>query len=143
VKVVDANVLLYAVDTSAVHHSVAQNWLDDALAGHEAVGLPWVSMLAFVRVSTHRSIQVSPLTVDDALDIVDTWLDQPPAVIPSADAQHVRRMREMLSATGVGGNLVNDAHLAALAVQHRATVVTFDHDFGRFPGVRWQRPGHR
>lgn len=118
-------------------------WLDDALAGPEAVGLPWVSLLAFVRVSTHASIQPDPLDVDTALDVVDAWLAQPPVVVPTADGGHARRMRELLGPTGVGGNLVDDAHLAALALQHRATVMTFDNDFGRFPGVRWERPAPR
>ncbi|MGL5849396.1 MAG: TA system VapC family ribonuclease toxin [Phycicoccus sp.] len=139
-KVVDANVLLYAVDDSARHHAVSHRWLDDAFAGVEPVGLPWASLLAFVRVSTHASMHTSPLTVDQAMDIVDAWVAQPAAVVLEPDGRHPRRLRELLAATGTGGNLVIDAHLAALALQHRATVVTFDNDFDRFPGVRWHRP---
>ncbi|MGL5928559.1 MAG: TA system VapC family ribonuclease toxin [Dermatophilaceae bacterium] len=140
-KVVDANVLLYAVDGSATHHAASHAWLDDALAGVEAVGLPWASLVAFVRVSTHSSIQAHPLTADQATDIVDAWLGQPAAVVLQPDGRHFRRLRDLLPSTGAGGNLVNDTHLAALALQHRATVVTFDDDFDRFPGVRWERPG--
>ncbi|MGI8946437.1 MAG: TA system VapC family ribonuclease toxin [Ornithinimicrobium sp.] len=139
-KVVDANVLLYAVDRGAEHHQVSKTWLDRALAGHEAVLLPWLSLLAFLRLSTHPAVHDQPLTVDQALDIVEVWVGAPAAITSEPDSAHTGRLRTLLGATGHGGNLVNDAHLAALAVQHRATVVTFDSDFGRFPGVQWERP---
>lgn len=139
-KVVDANVLLYAVDRGAEHHQVSKAWLDTALAGPETVLLPWLSLLAFLRISTHPAVHDQPLSVDQALDIVDVWVKAPATITTEPDGAHVSRLRTVLGATGRGGNLVNDAHLAALALQHRATVVTFDSDFGRFPEVHWERP---
>ncbi len=137
---VDANVLLYAVDSGAERHAVSKSWLDHALSGREAIAIPWISLLAFMRTSTHPSIYDRPLTVEQAMDVVDAWLSATAVVTAIPDDQHSRRLRELLAATGRGGNLVNDAHLAALAIQHRATIATFDSDFGRFPGVRWLSP---
>ncbi len=141
-KLIDANVLLYAVDGDAPHHAAAKEWLDTALAGTETLLLPWISLLAFVRLSTHPRVYEHPLTPDQAWGVVDGWLDAPHVITPEPDGQHTRRIAELLrGAGGHGGNLVNDAHLAALAVQHGATMVTFDSDFGRFPEVRWETPG--
>lgn len=139
-KLVDANVLVYAVDKDAEHFSASKSWLDDALGGNGTVLMPWVSLLAFMRIVTHPNIYAAPLRIGQALDVIDIWLAQPTVITPEPDALHARRMRELLEVTGRGGNLVNDAHLAALALQHRAVVVTFDNDFSRFPGVRWQSP---
>ncbi len=139
-KVVDANVLLYAVNEDAEHHAAAKAWLDATLSGPESVALPWICLLAFIRLSTHASLLEHPLRVDDALDIVDAWLSAPNVLTTEADRYHHRRLRHLITATGTGGNLTNDAHLAALALQYDATVATFDNDFGRFPDVRWIRP---
>jgi toxin-antitoxin system PIN domain toxin len=141
VKLVDANVLIYAVDESVPHHAAALSWFDGALSGIEPVLLPWVSLLAFVRISTHPRLSRSPLTVDSAFDIVDAWLSADATVVPQASPAVSRRMRGLLDATGRGGNLVNDAFLAALALENRAEVVSFDNDFDRFPGVRRIQPG--
>ncbi len=140
-RLVDANVLIYAIDVGARHHASAKSWLDAALTGRETVLFPWVSTLAFVRLTTHPRIFEHPLTADQALSVVDQWLAAPAAVIPEPDSRHVHRLRELLETTGArGGNLVNDAHLAALSVEYGAVVVTYDSDFGRFPGVRWETP---
>ncbi len=139
-KLVDANVLLYAVDRGAQHHELSRGWLDAQLSGRETVLLPWVSLLAFLRISTHPAIYERPLPMPRALEVVESWIDQPAVMTPELDASQVRRMHALLSATGSGGNLVNDAHLAAIALQHRATVITFDNDFGRFDDVMWARP---
>jgi toxin-antitoxin system PIN domain toxin len=140
VRLADANVLIYAVDKRAERHAAAKGWLDNALSGNTTVLMPWVSLLAFVRIITHPSIYPNPVPVGEAFDFVDAWLGQPHVIIPEPDGSHARRMRELLEVTGRGGNLINDAHLAALALQHRATVVTFDNDFSRFPGVKWESP---
>lgn len=137
---VDANVLLYAVDINARHHEAAKSWLEFALTGHETVMVPWVSLLAFIRISTHHAIFERPLTTEQAIMAVQSWLDQPAVLVPSPDGSQTQRMLSLLTATGSGGNLVNDAYLAALALQYGATVVTFDPDFNRFPGVRVQTP---
>ncbi|HET8928208.1 MAG TPA: type II toxin-antitoxin system VapC family toxin [Microbacterium sp.] len=139
-KLVDANVLLYAVDADARHHDAARRWLDAAISGADTVLLPWVCALAFLRLTTNPRVYEEPLTVDEAIDIVAGWMRQPAVITPEPAAGHLERVREMLRDTGTGGNLVTDAHLAAMALQHRATVVTFDSDFARFPGVEWMRP---
>lgn len=140
-KLVDANVLLYAVDTSAPRHEEARQWLDGALSGAETVILPWPCLLAFLRISTHPGIYPHPLTAEQAVDVVAAWTQRPNVVTSTPSTRHAESLGRLLEATGVGGNLVNDAHIAALAIAHAATVVTFDSDFGRFPGVRWEAPG--
>lgn len=140
-NLVDANVLIYAVDSRSPHHHESHDWMRRALSGTVTTLIPWVSLLAFIRLVTHPRISASPLSCEDALDIVGTWLNHPHVVSPEPDAAHSRRMRDLLASAARGGKLVNDAHLAALALQYRATVITYDSDFGRFPDVRWRRPG--
>lgn len=139
-KLVDANVLLYAVNTDAPHHQRSVRWLDTALSGAETVGFAWVVLLAFVRLVTRVDLFPSPLSVNAAFDRVDAWLGAGPAVVVGPGPQHARILRRLLDQVGAGGNLVNDAHLAALALEHGCTIVSFDHDFGRFEGVRWVTP---
>lgn len=139
-KVVDANVLLYAVNRDADHHARARRWLDDALSGADTVGFCWVVLLAFVRLSTKIGLFPAPLSTDGALDRVDAWLGAGPAVLVEPASDHAALVRRLLGQVGAGGNLVSDAHVAAIALHHRATVVTFDQDFGRFAGLRWERP---
>lgn len=139
-KIVDANVLLYAVDRRAKRHSSAKAWLDRVLTGNETILLPWICLLAFIRLATHPGIYEKPLTPERALDVVESWINQSAVMTPEPDGSHTTRLRELLNATGRGGNLVNDAHIAALAVQYRAVVITYDSDFGRFPGIRWEAP---
>lgn len=142
-RLVDANVLLYAVDQRAQWHEAAKRWLDGALSGRETILLPWASLLAFIRISTHPAVYPNPLSSADALAVVESWLAAPIALVPEPDAAHARRMRDLLHPIGRGGNLVTDAHLAALALQTGATVMTFDNDFDRFDGIRWERPPGR
>ncbi len=139
-KLVDANVLLYAVNRDARHHEAARRWLDGALSGADTVAFSWIALLAFVRLATKDSLFPSPLSVDAALDRVDAWLGAGPAVVVEPTVDHARIVRRLLQAVGVGGNLINDAHLAALAIEHRCDVVSFDNDFGRFPSVSWEQP---
>ncbi|MFC5379385.1 TA system VapC family ribonuclease toxin [Aquipuribacter nitratireducens] len=139
-RLVDANVLLYAVNSDTDHHDASRRWLDEALSGRDTVGFAWVALLAFLRLSTKAGLFPSPLAVDDAFDRVDAWLASPSAVLVRPGPEHGRVLRSLLERAGTGGNLVNDAHLAALALEQKATVVSYDDDFGRFPGVRWQRP---
>jgi uncharacterized protein len=140
VKLVDTNVLLYAVHEEARFHDEALRWLDATLSSGEGVVLPWVSLLSFVRITTRNGIYAQPQSAEEAFEIVDAWLAVPSVVNGEPDGSHARRTRELLVATGTGGNLVTDAHLAALALQYDATVISYDNDFGRFPGVRWERP---
>ena len=138
--IVDANVLLYAVHEEAEHHESALAWLDRTLSSTDTVLLPWTCLLAFVRLSTHASVYERPQSVDDALDNVEAWLDLSTVITDQPDVHHGRRMRDLLVTADGRGNLVNDAHLAALAMQYDATVVSYDNDFARFPGVRRERP---
>ncbi len=139
-KLVDANVLLYAVNADAERHGPARGWLDAALSGGDTVAFAWIALLAFVRLSTKAGLFPSPLPVDAAMDRVDAWLAAGPAVVVEPTVDHPRIVRALLRRLGVGGNLVNDAHLAALAIEHRCTIVSFDHDFSRFQEVRWEPP---
>jgi len=134
-------VLLNAVNSDSRHHVAAQTWLDDALVGDEAIGLPWLCLIAFTRLATHPSIFPIPLDSGAALDRVEDWLGAPAALALGPGIHHVQLWREALRQAGAGGNLVNDAHLAALARENNATVVTFDADFARFGNIEWHTPG--
>jgi uncharacterized protein len=140
VKIVDANVLLYAVNTASEHHRASVRWLDGALSGADTVGFAWVPLLAFIRLATKESLFPRPLAPEDAIGQVADWLAAPSAAHVNPTARHAEVLTRMLSRVGTGANLVNDAHLAALAVEHRASIVSYDSDFGRFDSVRWDRP---
>lgn len=139
-KIVDANVLLYAVNSASEHHRSSRQWLDDALSGADRVGLAWTPLLAFIRLTTKVGLFPSPLQPQEAMERVSEWLAAPGAVMVGPTARHAGILAELLARVGAGGNLVNDGHLAALAIEHRASIVSYDNDFGRFPGVRWQTP---
>ncbi len=139
-RVVDANVLLYAVNLDATEHETAKSWMEERLGGTEAVGFAWVALLAFLRISTRPGLLEAPLTSVAAFDYVEEWLNQPASAIVHPGRQHLSTLRALLEPIGTAGNLTTDAHLAALAADHRAQVVSFDADFGRFAGVRWLHP---
>lgn len=139
-KIVDANVLLYATNRAGAHHDAAHGWLTTALNGAEAIGLPWVSLLAFVRISTNPRVFATPLPVATACELVETWLGQPPATAIAPTPRHAQVLRGLLERAGTAGNLTTDAHLAALAIEHSADIATFDRDFARF-GVPVFVPG--
>jgi len=140
VKLVDVNVLLYSVDEDSPHHAEAKRWLDTALTQSEAIGFDWGAMLAFLRVSTQAAAFAHPFSSDEAVARLEAWLSQPPAVVVEPTRRHLGLVAGLLGSVGTAGNLVNDAHLAALALEHGATVVSYDFDFGRFSGVRWALP---
>jgi len=140
VLLVDANVLLYAVNEEAGEHAAARNWLRRALGGGEAVAFAWTVVLAFLRVSTHPAVFPRPLAAAQAAEVVERWLETPPALTLEPTRRHLPLLRGLLERSGTAGNLVGDAHLAALALEHGATVVSFDRDFARFEGVALRRP---
>jgi uncharacterized protein len=140
VKLVDANVLLYAVNSDARHHAASRQWLDSALSGQATVGFAWVVLLAFLRLATKSGLFPNPLSPDAAMARVDAWLGAGPSVVVEPTVDHPQILRGLLAQLGAGGNLVNDAHLAALSVEHRAVVVSYDNDFSRFENVRWEQP---
>jgi toxin-antitoxin system PIN domain toxin len=140
VKLVDANVLLYAVNEDAPHHDESRVWLDTSMSGARTVAFSWVALLAFTRLATKVELFPAPLSPDEAIDRVDAWLSADSSVLVDPTADHSRVLRSLLASVGSGGNLVNDAHLAALAIEHRCEIVSYDTDFSRFEGVRWERP---
>ena len=139
-KVLDVNLLLYALDASSPRHELARPWLERTMSGPDTVGLPWTTLLAFLRLSTRSAVFTAPLSGDQALNVIDEWLSLPPVVVVHPGRRHAAVLREMLSSVGTAGNLVPDAHLAALAVEHGAELCSCDADFSRFPGVRWVDP---
>lgn len=128
-QLVDANVLLYAVNESASKHEPSRGWLDAALAGREPIGFSWVVLLAFLRLTTRVGLFPHPLSVAEAVSRVREWLEQPPSVVVEPTARHAAVLAGLLEQAETGGNLVNDAHLAALAVEHAATIISYDTDF--------------
>jgi toxin-antitoxin system PIN domain toxin len=141
VKLPDANILLYAVDRGSSRHAGAKRWLEEHLSGAETVAFAWVVLLAFLRLSTNPAVFESPLASGEALDLIEGWLAQPPATVVHPTERHPRILRDLLEPVGTAGNLSTDAHVAALAIEHGATLASFDRDFGRFPGLRWVEPG--
>jgi toxin-antitoxin system PIN domain toxin len=139
-KIVDSNVLLNAMNEELSHHRSARAWLEAALSGREAIGFAWISLVAFLRIGTRSGVFRDRFSISDAFDLVQEWLAARPAIVVHPTVRHFEIVRGLLEPIGSGGNLVNDAHLAALAVEHAATVVTFDRDFGRFRGVRLEEP---
>jgi toxin-antitoxin system PIN domain toxin len=140
VRLVDLNLLLYAIDEEAPVHGRAKAWLEEALSGTEELGFAWVVLLGFVRLTTNPAVFEAPLEADEALDIVDGWLAQPVATVVDPSERHARNLRELLAPLGTAGNLTTDAQLAALAIEHGAELCSRDADFSRFPGLRWRDP---
>ncbi|MDZ7642040.1 MAG: type II toxin-antitoxin system VapC family toxin [Desulfurivibrio sp.] len=136
----DVNLLLYAVNHDLPQHEQARSWLEKALSGEESVGLPWVVILAFLRLTTNQRVFEHPQTIKEAGAYIDEWLAQPvvSAVVPGPN--HWSVLRNLLAASGTGGNLTTDAHIAALAIEHGYTVYSTDHDFKRFAGLSHINP---
>ena len=137
---VDANVLIYATNQDAPNHTVAHEWLTRHLDGPETIGFSWTVLLAFARITTRAGLLPSPLTIGQAFDAIDSWLERPAAVIVEPTVRHRHVLRDLLGRTGTSGNLTSDAHLAALALEHGATICSFDTDFARFADLRWTTP---
>lgn len=139
-KLVDLNVLLYAVNKDAAHHRASLEWWEQALRGEEPVGLSWPVLSGFLRLSTNPDVFPRPLEVATAVGKIDGWLSHPSTRLLREKDEHWEVLRLLLEEAGTAGNLTTDAHLAALAITHGAVLVSFDADFGRFKGLRWSRP---
>ncbi len=139
-KLPDVNLLLYAYDEESAFQAEARAWLESALSGTEPVGLAWAVLVGFARISTSPTIHATPLTAVEALDVIDEWLAQPVATVVNPTERHSTVLRELLEPLGAAGNLVSDAHLAALAIEHGAELYSRDNDFSRFAGLRWVDP---
>ncbi len=133
VYLVDANILLYAVDSSSRQHTICVEWLESALNGHHRVGLPAQSIAAFLRISTHPRVMERPLTAPQSWGIAESWLAAPAVWVPTVTARTLTLLGELMVEGDITGNLIQDAQLAALALEHGSTIVTTDTDFARFP----------
>jgi uncharacterized protein len=136
----DVNTLLYAVNSSSDQHAVALRAMREGFDGPRGVAFAWMALLAFLRLSTRRGIFPRPLSVEDALRGIERWLGHPRAQVVHPGEQHHAILGGLLKSAGTAGNLTTDAHLAALAIEHGATVISFDRDFARFEGVPWMLP---
>ena len=135
-KLLDANVLLYAYDARSAQHEACREWLTEVLNDDEPVGLPWQTLLAFVRIATNPRAVQTPIPVSQACAIVDTWLERPQVVIVEPGDRYWDILREQLAQAKVTGPLVTDASLAALALEQGATLCSTDRDFLRFPALK-------
>jgi len=140
VRLPDTNLLLYAADEDAELHDAALQWMEETLSGTETVAFAWVAVLGFIRIGTNPALYDIPMRVERALEVVDGWLAQPCVTIVHPTDRHAAVLRDLFTRVGTAGNLTTDAHLAALAVEHGATLYSSDNDFSRFPGLRWVNP---
>lgn len=137
---VDANLLLFAVDTDSIHHDQAASWLSGQLNGDRRVGLPWESLGAFVRIATHPRASQHPLRPADAWRFVEAWLAVATVWVPVPTDQHASVLGGLIETYQLSGNLIPDAHLAALAIEHGLEICSADTDFARFREIRWLNP---
>ena len=139
-RIVDLNLLLYAVNRDSAKHHRAKAWLEEVLSGDELVALPWVVVLGFLRLTTNSRILPRPMESGDAIRIVDSWLSRPNVEVLNPGPEHWRILRQLLEETGTAANLTTDTHLAALAIEAGAQLCSSDADFARFPHLRWENP---
>jgi hypothetical protein len=138
--VLDVNLLIYAYDTTCADHARARVWLEGTLSCDEPVGLPWQTISAFLRIQTDPRVPGDRFTMQEAVRIVDQWLDLPQVRLLVPGAAHWSEFRKMLIEGQVRGPLTTDAALAALTIEYGGVLYTNDHDFARFPGLRWVNP---
>ena len=138
--VVDANLLINAVNRDALLHQKAKAWLEQVLSGRETIALPWNVLLAFLRLTTRPGLFRRPLSIAAALDLIASWLDRESVTLIHPGPKHYQILRDLLIECGTGGNLTSDAHLAALAIEHGAELCSLDGDFSRFPLLSWRNP---
>lgn len=136
----DANLLLYAEDSLSNQHQRARDWWDGVLSRSEPVHLCWPVLNAFIRIATNPRLHERPLTMGEAIERVSSWLAQPCVRLIGPTENHWLIFQEQLITSGAAGNLVSDAHLAALAIEHGNTLYSSDQDFARFPSLRWTNP---
>ena len=137
---VDANLLLYAEDSLSEHHQAARIWWDEQLSGSDPVALCWPALTAFIRIGTNTRLHHRPLTLKEAIERVQSWLEQPCVQLIDTTEQHWPLFQQMLRAGNASANLVSDAHLAALALEHNCVLHSTDTDFARFRGLKWKNP---
>lgn len=137
---IDANLLLHARDATSPLHERARTWLAERLNGPTRVGMPWPSLVAFVRISTHPRAYEQPLSAEQAWEQVEDWLGAPPCWIPQPTPSHAEVLGGLIRRYDLRGHILSDAHLAALAIEHGLTMCSADTDFARFSELRWVDP---
>jgi uncharacterized protein len=137
---VDANLLLYAVDESSPHHRPAVAWLTEQLNGNRRVGLPWQSLGAFIRIATHPRVSATPMSAAAAWAVTEAWLAAPAAWVPHPEVRYSAILGELIDRHGLTGNLIPDGMLVALAIEHGLTIYSADTDFARFDEIAWANP---
>jgi uncharacterized protein len=137
---VDTNLLLYAYDPNAAEHEASRAWLETTLSGTALVRFSWLTLWAFLRIITNPRVFERPLTIAEAEDHVASWLAQPAAGILEPGERHWEILRQLARNGQATGPLIMDAALAAIAIEHGATLCTTDRDFARFPGLTWTNP---
>jgi uncharacterized protein len=140
VIVPDVNLLVHAYDSQSPRHAAARAWWERLLNSTQPVGLPWVVILGFIRLTTNRQVLTHPLTSSTACAHARAWLGQPYVGIAHPGERHAELLFGLLETVGAAGNLTTDAHLAAVAIEHQAELHSTDTDFARFPGLRWINP---
>jgi len=140
VILVDANLLIYAVNQDLPQHKQARAWWERMLSGTARIGIPWVSIMAFLRICTNPRIFSPPLSPESAIAYIDEWLDQPPVQLVAPGTGHWVILRNLLLQSGMAANLTTDAHIAALALEQGYSVYSADNDFRRFPGLKHINP---
>lgn len=138
--VLDANILLYAYDSASSHHKRARAWIEEIFSEATAVGLPWQSVTAFLRIMTNSRLPGNRFSVEEAVQVVDQWLEQPNIRLLAPGDDHWPLLRRMVVEGQAPGALVSDAELAALTAEFGGILHTTDRDFARFPDLRWTNP---
>jgi uncharacterized protein len=137
---IDANLLLYASDIASVQHQAARRWLENTLSGDEPAALSWAAVLAFLRVGTNPRVRRDAFSIAEALAIVAGWLERPTVTLLNPGERHWEILQDLMARGQARGPLITDAHLAALTIEHGATLATTDRDFARFPGLKFFNP---
>lgn len=138
--ILDINILLYAHDPESPQHLAARAWLDNLIVSPEVIGLPWLTIWGFVRISTNQRIRPHPKAAADAFQRVREWLAQPGVILVQPGARHLELLERLVIEGQAAGPLLTDAALAALALENGASLASTDRDFSRFPGLRWINP---
>lgn len=136
----DLNLLIYAYNADAPRHHAARAWWEGLMNGRVTVGIPWAISCGFVRLMTHPRLLETPMKPQIAIEHVASWFECSQVRVLNPSRRHLIVLGELLQSAGIGGNLVTDGHLAALAIEHQGEIHSNDTDFSRFPGLNWRDP---